>query len=315
MILVFDDVYTQPISSSHGTRCGLNGVSFRIDAGEICGLLGPNGSGKSTALSVALGLVGVSSGSVRLFDRDPREHGALQHGAVGFLPQRNVLRHEMSAATYLAHFATLFGLKAFPIELQARLDQVGLKSAGQRPIVTFSRDMKQRLELARAMIANPRLLVLDEPAQGLDGDGRRDIHNILLALAEEGTAILIATDSLDDADHIYTRVGIMAGGRLFADGTISTLLAEHAQARRYRLRLAGEISMPAAGAPLPVRIRAREADWMIVDILSAHPTEAVWRDLMFRGWPIVEVVTAGGGLQELYLDLTTASGAQPRRVA
>ncbi|MBK9078832.1 MAG: ABC transporter permease subunit [Hyphomicrobium sp.] len=188
--------------------------------------------------------------------------------------------------------------KGFPIELQARLDQVGLKSAGQRPIVTFSRDMKQRLELARAMIANPRLIVWDEPAQGLDGDGRRDIHNILLALAEEGTAILIATDSLDDADHIYTRVGIMAGGRLFADGTISTLLAEHAQARRYRLRLAGEISMPAAGAPLPVRIRAREADWMIVDILSAHPTEAVWRDLMFRGWPIVEV-DGGGGLQEL----------------
>lgn len=315
MILVLDDVHTRPRQDRDGVSGALKGVSLRINRGEIYGLLGPAGSGKSTTLAAAIGLIPVSGGSVRLFNRDPRRNIASHLRNVGFLPQHHGLDDWMTAEAYLAYFAALYGLKAFPMELDARLELIGLETAAGRLIATFSPEMKQRLGLARAMIANPRLLVLDEPTQSLDRQGRRDIHDVLLSLSEGGTAVLIANSTLDDAERLYSRVGFITRGRTIAQGTIPDLLAEHARDRRYRLRLSGDIPLSTPGAPLPVRITSREPGWAAVDIPSAQPAETVWRDLMFRGWPIVEVVPAGGGLEELYLELTSPSDEVHRRAA
>ncbi|MFM9939345.1 MAG: ABC transporter ATP-binding protein [Hyphomicrobiaceae bacterium] len=310
MILALDD-----IKLSLGGRPILKGVSLKLDKGEIYGLVGPNGAGKSTTIAVALGLLPVSSGSVRLFNRDPRVHGDALRARIGALPEQNGFHKWMTAEEYLAYFASLYRLEYASADLAARIGQVGLQAATGLPISTYSRGMKQRLGLARALIADPRLLVLDEPTNGLDPRGRREIHDIFLALVEKGTAILLCTHLLDDVERLCSRVGFIVDGRTVAEGSIGELLQSRAKTHRFRVRLAGELPTDKSKLPLPVRILFHEGEWAIVDIPADTAPAVAWRDLVFRGWPITEIVSAGGGLEELYMDLTQANSEPHRRAA
>lgn len=310
MILALDDIKV----TLQGRRI-LDGVSLKVDSGQIYGLVGPNGAGKSTTIAAALGLLPISRGSVRLFNRDPRDHGESLRAHVGVLPEQNGFHDWMTAEDYLAYFAALYRRELLSIELAARLKQVGLEPATGQPISTYSRGMKQRLGLARALIASPRLLVLDEPTNGLDPRGRREVHDIFLALAAEGTAILLSTHLLDDVERLCSHVGFIVNGRTIAEGRIGDLLESHSKTHRYRLRLSGDIPHAAAKTPLSVRVQAREGEWAIVDIGPNQSAEAVWRDLLFRGWPITEIIHVGGGLEELYLDITSASNDRQDKAA
>ena len=310
MILALDD-----IKLSLGGRPILKGVSLTLDKGEIYGLVGPNGAGKSTTIAAALGLLPVSSGAVALFKRDPRVHGDALRSRIGALPELNGFHEWMSAEEYLGYFASLYRLEYSSSELANRIGQVGLEAATGLPISTYSRGMKQRLGLARALIADPHLLVLDEPTNGLDPRGRREIHDIFLEMAGTGTAILLCTHLLDDVERLCSRVGFIVDGRTVAEGRIGDLLLSRAKAHRFRVRLAGALPTDNSKTSLPVRILSHEGEWAIVDIPADTEPAVAWRDLVFRGWPIMEIVSAGGGLEELYMDLTQANREPLRRAA
>jgi len=164
--------------------------------------------------------------------------------------------------------------------------------------------MRQRLGLARALVADPDLLVLDEPTNGLDPRGRREIHDLLLELSgERGVGILLCTHLLDDVERLCDRVGFIVEGRTVAEGGLGALLEAHERRARFRLRLAGQT--PSGGTPpSDVRVVGREGEWTIVDVDPATRPDAAWRELLSRGWPIVEIGRAGGGLEDLYLALT-----------
>lgn len=281
----------------------LHDVRLSLHEGEIYGLIGPNGAGKSTTIAAALGLRKRGGGSILVLGKDPDADARAIHAGCGVLPEQNGFYDWMNAVDYLDFFARLHGRVRSPFDIRECLVRVGLTLRPGQTIGTFSRGMRQRLGLARALIGNPELLILDEPTNGLDARGRRNIHDILIELGQGGVGILLCTHLLDDVERLCHRVGIIAHGRTVAEGSISELVREANDRKRFRLRLAGPIP---AGPTIPshVSIVADQGEWSIVDIDPAIAPEAAWRELLFVGWPIAEIHAAGGGLEELYFGLT-----------
>jgi ABC-2 type transport system ATP-binding protein len=293
--------------SLHGLRI-LAGVSLHMQAGEIYGLLGPNGAGKSTTLSVLAGLRPASSGRASVLGLDPwRERRAL-HRRIGVLPEQAGFYDWMSGADYLIWVASLYGRNGRRSAVGERLAQVGLDPVARAPIGTYSRGMKQRLGLARALLKDPELLVLDEPTNGLDPRGRREIHDVLLGLSRERkVGVLLCTHLLDDVERLCSRIGVIHRGRTVLEGSLSELLARRQARSRYRLRLTQQ---PPAAALVPdFTILAREGEWWYVEIGETRYPDAVWSALLASGWPITEIHRVGGGLEALYMSLTDEEAA------
>lgn len=293
--------------SIHGVAI-LHDVHLALGEGEIYGLLGPNGAGKSTTIAAALGLLKADAGHVRVFGKDPYAAGHELYGALGVVPERNGFYGWMSAEEYLAFFAGLHGRGVGPAEMRDQLSAVGLEPRPRQAIGTYSRGMRQRLGLARALVTKPRLLVLDEPTNGLDPRGRRDIHDVLIGLAGRGVGILLCTHLLDDVDRLCRRVGVISEGRTVAEGAIAELIRQDGRRARFRLRLNGQPpSAPGGGGH--ATIVAHEGEWWIVDLAPEIAPDEAWRELLFRGWPIAEIRRESGGLEELYLALTERKAA------
>jgi len=281
----------------------LAGVNMHMQRGEICGLLGPNGAGKSTTLSVLTGLREATSGSVLVLGMDARSQREEIHRQIGVLPEQAGFYDWMSAPDYLRWFASLYGRRLTAADTGQHLARVGLDVKNNEPIGTYSRGMRQRLGLARALLNSPKLLVLDEPTNGLDPRGRREIHDVLLGLSQQGdVGILLCTHLLDDVDRLCNRIGILHQGKTIVEGNLAELLATLQAGRRYRLHL---LSPPRdAALPPGVRLIAKRGEWWHLDIGAVASPDAVWRALLDRGWVIAEIHAEGGGLEDLYLKLT-----------
>lgn len=286
----------------------LHDVNLSLGAGEIYGLLGPNGAGKSTTIGAAIGLLDREDGDIQIMGLDPQADAKSIHAQIGVLPEENGFYDWMSAADYLAFFAALYGVDLAEKDARNRLRRFGLEPRPGQRIGTFSRGMRQRLGLARALIADPKLLILDEPTNGLDPRGRREIHNILIDLsANYGVGILLCTHLLDDVERLCKRVGVIVDGRTVAEGSIAELMHDQGRRVRFRLHLGGDV--PMAEVPSAVTVIARSGAWCTVDLSPEIDPQAAWRELLFRGWPITEIRHEGGGIMDLYLDLTERRAA------
>lgn len=293
--------------SLHGRQI-LAGVDMRMQPGEIYGLLGPNGAGKSTTISVLTGLREASAGSVAVLGMDPWTQRKEVHRQIGVLPEQAGFYDWMSAPDYLQWFAGLYGRRLSSSDIGQHLAQVGLDAANHQSIGTYSRGMRQRLGLARALLNSPKLLVLDEPTNGLDPRGRREIHDVLLGLSQQsGVGILLCTHLLDDVDRLCSRVAILHRGQSIIEGGLAELLASLKTGRRYRLRLLSppdDITLPPG-----TRLGVKRGEWWHLDIGADLSPDAVWRSLLDSGWAIAEIHSEGGGLEDLYLKLTMTEAA------
>lgn len=294
------------VLSLHHRRI-LAGVNLHMQPGDIYGLLGPNGAGKSTTMSVLSGLRQATSGRVSVLGMDPWAQRRDVHRQIGVLPEQAGFYDWMDARDYLRWFAALYDHLLSASEIQSHLAQVGLDPKNTDPISTYSRGMKQRLGLARALLNRPTLLVLDEPTNGLDPRGRREIHDVLLGLARESSVgVLLCTHLLDDVDRLCTHIGIIHQGQTVVEGSLSELLASREAGMRYRLRLLAP--PPESSAAADIRIVAQEGQWWHVDIGPGVSPEDAWRELLRAGWSVSEIHKEGGGLEDLYLGLTTMEG-------
>jgi len=284
----------------------LHDVQLSLREGEIYGLLGPNGAGKSTTIAAALGLLVPESGTVRVLGRDPLREPRAVHARLGVLTEQGGFYDWMTAERYLGFFARLYGGSPIASALGDRLARVGLTPRRGQTIGSYSRGMRQRLGLARALLTDPPLLILDEPTSGLDPRGRRDIHDILLALADGGVGILLSTHLLDDVDRLCQRIGIIVEGRTVAEGNVVDLLGASSSPQRFRLRLTAPPPQAEIGN---ITVLASDGEWWTVDIDPAWNPEAVWPDLFCGGWPITEIRRDSGGLEDLYLALTERTAA------
>ncbi|MBI4477450.1 MAG: ABC transporter ATP-binding protein, partial [Acidobacteria bacterium] len=212
----FTHITVDGVARHFGRRRALAQISFTVRAGEILGLLGPNGAGKSTLLGVLATLVVPSAGHVTYGERSARDWGPPLRRRIGVLAHELYLYSELSARQNLAFFAALYGVDQAPT-IEAALGRAGLGDRGHDDVATFSRGMRQRLALERALLHQPRLVLLDEPFTGLDDRAIGAVSDRLRGLASEGAIVIVATHDLDLADGLVTRVALMRDGRLLAD--------------------------------------------------------------------------------------------------
>jgi ABC-2 type transport system ATP-binding protein len=213
------------LSFSYGDRVAIDGLTLEVPAGAVFGLLGPNGSGKSTLLSILIDRRTHQSGRVSLLRAVPSREARARIGVVFQEPSLDPL---MTVAETMALHARLFGMAGQPArsETARLLERVGLTDRASVRTSTLSGGMKRRLELARALLPGPELLLLDEPTLALDLDSRRALWDELLAVNQGGVTLLLATNDVDDAERYCTTVALLDEGKLVACGTPSGLKHE-----------------------------------------------------------------------------------------
>jgi ABC-2 type transport system ATP-binding protein len=214
-----------PVPFSRRAVVAVRDLNLSIAAGEVYGLLGPNGSGKSTTLKIILGLVAPSRGSAEIFGRDSARVASRE--SVGFLPESPYFYKYLTGRETLRFYGKLCGLTGERLtrRIDELLDLVGLTSAADRRLRTYSKGMLQRIGLAQALVNDPRVLVLDEPTAGVDPAGSRDIRDLILGLKQRGVTVLLSSHLLEQVQEVCDRVGILANGVLVREGRVDELLA------------------------------------------------------------------------------------------
>ena len=226
----------------------LQGLSLTVPRGSVVGFLGPNGAGKTTTIHVLLGFTEPTSGSALLFGRDVRE--AIARERIGYLPELPITYGFLTGRELLMLAGRLFLMPPAALrEATARaLKQVDMEAAADRRIATYSRGMMQRIGLAQALVHDPDLVILDEPTSGLDPIGRTAVRRIIADLRGTGKTVFFSSHELSEVELVCDRVAILSGGRLVAEGEVSSLVRQGERLETYFLRT---ITAAASGGEAP----------------------------------------------------------------
>ena len=285
-------VRARGISKSFGEVVALDDVDLDVVEGGVHGLVGPNGAGKTTLLGLLLGLARADAGDLEILGSPVRRTLALPDGVAGFVDGPG-LYPALSARQNLAALARLRGDGTDGIA--DALDQVGLTDVADDRVRGFSLGMRQRLGLAAALLTRPRLLVLDEPANGLDPGGTRHVHRVLTGLAARGTSVVLSSHRMDDLAALCSEVTILAGGRLVFSGPLSDLAAD-ADELDYRLRTSDPDAARRVAADTPKVSVLGDDDLLVrrdAEALLVRAATPALDDLVAR------LVGAGVGVREL----------------
>jgi Cu-processing system ATP-binding protein len=221
------------VSKRYGGKDVLQNIDLHIAEGEYMMVLGHNGAGKTTLIKLVLGLTKPSGGEVRVLGENPAQASARLRSHLGYLPENVSLYPNLSGREALNFYARLKGEPLSACDIL--LERLGLLSAAERRISTYSKGMRQRLGLAQALLGRPRLLFLDEPTSGLDPALRRDFYDLLGDLKREGVTVFLSSHALTEIESRGDRLIILRQGRIVARGTIDEL--RHATGLPVRLRL------------------------------------------------------------------------------
>ncbi|HXM56434.1 MAG TPA: ABC transporter ATP-binding protein, partial [Candidatus Dormibacteraeota bacterium] len=213
------------VTVRHGKRTALDRVSLEAAEGEVLGLVGPNGAGKTTLIDVVCGLLRPRGGRAFVLGHDAVARSREVRRHVGLVPQETALYEEVSGWRNLRFAADLYGVARAEARIGEVLDLVGLRERAGDLVATYSGGMRRRLAIARALLHEPPLLVLDEPTLGVDVEGRHQVWQHVRALRADGRTVLLATNYLDEAEALCDQVAVLRDGRLVARDTPAGLLA------------------------------------------------------------------------------------------
>jgi ABC-2 type transport system ATP-binding protein len=292
----------QGLTKRFGDVVAVDDLSFAVDQGTVVGLLGPNGAGKTTTLRMLLGLVTPTAGTARIDGRpyrglaDPVRHVGAVLEASGFHPGR-------SARNHLRVVATAAGLPAGRVE--EVLAQAGLTAAAGRRVGGFSLGMRQRLGLATALLGDPAVLILDEPANGLDPEGVHWLRGFLRQLAGQGRTVLVSSHILAEVAQTVDQVVIIAAGRLVTQSSLAALTARTDQ--RVRVRTPQAAALQALLAAQGVQAELDGADQLLA---TGSTPETVGRAAAAGGIVIYEMGAERSNLEDVFLQLTSPQGAR-----
>ena len=285
------------LTKNFGAKQALKGLNMTVPTGAIYGFIGENGSGKSTTEKIICGLIHPSGGSIKLYgkdytDADVRARIGVLIEAPGCFPSMTVWNNMMLQAANL-------DIKNPEAEIQKVLKLVRMEGAAGNKYKNCSLGMKQRIGIAMALLGNPKLLVLDEPINGLDADGMRIMREVLTDIAKTGCTVLVSSHILGELEKIATHYGIVRGGKMIKEMTAAEL---EASCRTYVAIQAKEMNR--AKATLACKYsRVEEDEAGYIRVYDANNSEEIVVYLYQNGILVSEIKTAKIGLEEYYIDL------------
>ena len=302
----------EALTRRFGGRLAIEDVSFELAAGEIFALLGPNGAGKTTTLRVLAGLIAASSGQVTIEgERMAPTSASRLRRRIGFLTEAPGLWDELTVRQNLTVYARLHELDQPDAAVRAALALFDIGDRGEDTTARLSKGLKQRVAIARCLIHDPRIVLLDEPTAGLDPESARDVRELILRLRARGCAVLVCTHNLDEVDRIADRVAVLRT-RLIAAGTPEALRAR-LFAPRVRVELARSSDQVAA--------KLRQAGLADVTVDGSHVSiglasnrvtvPSLVRTLVDAGAEVESVSREEPPLEDVYLRLLHPDEAQP----
>jgi ABC-2 type transport system ATP-binding protein len=278
----------------------LDHLTLHVGVGEVFGFLGPNGAGKTTTLKLLMQLIYPTAGRAAILGRPAGDVAVRRR--IGYLPENPFFYDHLTAEELLLYFGSLFGFSAADRRRRASqlLDQVGVGTERRLQLRRFSKGMLQRVGLAQALINDPEVVFLDEPMSGLDPIGRQQARQLILSLRDRGCTVFFSSHILADAEALCSRVGILAGGRLAAEGRLSDMVAF--QVRGWELVVTGlEPSTLAAVEPRLSRwTRIGEGRYALVLPREASP-ERLAAELASSGATLVSINPVRETLEDFFM--------------
>ncbi len=306
-------VRARRITKCFGNVVALDCIDLDVAPGQIHGLVGPNGAGKTTLLGLLLGLAVADNGRVEILGTPIGRALAVPDGVAGFVDGPG-LYPTLTARQNLAALADLRGRDARTAGIDDVLGQVGLTEVANDRVRAFSLGMRQRLGLAAALLTKPRLLVLDEPSNGLDPAGKKHVHGVLTQLAGDGTTVVVSSHRMDDLEALCSDVTILATGRIVFSGPLGKLSAENGELD-YRLvtsdpDAAGRLARGMTGLRIVdgPDAAARRTGVLVVRAMIPALDELVSR-LVLAGIAVRELAPVVSPLEAAFLALTEQEGA------
>jgi ABC-2 type transport system ATP-binding protein len=231
-------------------RPAVTGLDLTVRAGEFYALLGPNGAGKTTTLRMVAGLLRPDAGTIRIFGRDALADPVAAKRVTAWIPDEPMIYDKLTPLEYLAFVAGLWGVPPQTASRRARelVDLLGLGPHADERCEGFSKGMRQKVALAGALVHDPRLIILDEPLTGLDAAAARQVKDVLRERVRDGATIILTTHILEVAERMAERIGLIAGGRLVAEGTLAELHGKAGTAGASLEEIFLELTGPGTGA-------------------------------------------------------------------
>jgi ABC-2 type transport system ATP-binding protein len=282
----------------------VNDLCLTVHAGEVCGLIGPNGAGKTTTMRAVAGLQPSTRGDIRLGGVRLEDEPQAYRRRLGFMPDSVPVYEQLTAVEFLDHFARAFGLPRRDQRIAECLEFTKLGDKGSALCAELSRGMKQRLVLAKTLLPDPEVLLLDEPASGLDPLGRIDLRELLLSLREAKKAILVSSHILTELSSFCNTAAIMERGRLVTSGSIEEL-GQRRQRRRVSLkwRAEGERALRILhGFPGVGQVVASSSGAILDFEGSTDALDELLRTLVGQGIRIAEWRSADDDLEAIFLE-------------
>ena len=281
----------------------LDGIDFQVKEGELFGLLGPNGAGKTTTVKILLGLTYPTSGSASISGLPVRDPESRRR--VGYLPEGHKIPNYLTARQALSIFGRMSGMSSAEIasRIPHLLDQVRMTQWADVRIKKFSKGMTQRLGLACAMVHAPQVLLLDEPTDGVDPVGRREIRDILRAEADRGTAVLLNSHLLSEIERTCDRVAVLRDGKVAAFGSVKDLTQKSAQYKMVASPIDDSLvaSFRESGAGVE-----RVNGHVVLSVADVQHLNALVDQLRSRGGMLSELTPVRETLEDVFVDLVRA---------
>ncbi|MFN4291123.1 MAG: ABC transporter ATP-binding protein [Permianibacter sp.] len=302
----------QSLTRQFGEFKAVDNLSFTVQPGEVLGFLGPNGAGKSTTMKMLTGFLTPSAGRIRICGHDIETEPLAAKQLIGYLPEGAPAYGDMTVAAYLDFIADMRGLSASKKaeRIKTVVEQVQLGEVLQQTIDTLSKGFKRRVGLAQAILHDPKVLILDEPTDGLDPNQKHQVRELIRGMAKD-KILIISTHILEEVTAVCSRAIIIARGKLLADGKPQDLLARSKYHGAARLVFADgqtpEYSQQQALAAVS-GVKAIEAlsatEWLVLPQHGQSVFAAVSEFIRQQAWPVQQLFAESGRLDDVFRDVT-----------
>ncbi|MDO4783916.1 MAG: ABC transporter ATP-binding protein [Propionibacteriaceae bacterium] len=291
----------------YGPFTAVDGIDFEVPAGESFGLLGPNGAGKSTTMRMIGGTLERSGGELRVLGLDPQRHGPQVRASLGVVPQQDNLDEELRVFDNLVTYGRYFGLPRAWLRSKAEelLAFAQLSDKANAKVRHLSGGMKRRLTIARALISEPRVLLLDEPTTGLDPQARHILWDRLFRLKEAGVTLIVTTHFMDEAEQLCDRLIVIDKGTIMAEGSPQDLIRRYATREVLEVRFGAERSRPVIERIAGIGVRQEVLPDRV--LVYADSGEQALEEVTSRGLRPVSSLVRRGSLEDVFLRLTGRS--------